>query len=525
MQMDRFQPENAMRALKVRLKPEWLWAFCSTAISALLIHFYRLANYITVDDTPYFSYSLQDTSELGRWLLQWAGAISSYMELPALNSMLAIFYLALFSAVVAELFGIRRKFYAGLLGVTLASLPTFTTTLMFGYSADPYMLALLMAGAAILCANKLSPIRGVMCGSLLLGLSMAIYQAYVDVAAVLCISSLLFALLYPKEELCWKKIGSLFLRFTSTGVCGVLFYVVGSKATLSAKGIAASDYGGFSAMGDINLKSSFEVLYKIYLDPRHVFMDKFCYADRALWQVLGWLAILMICALALGQAAKKRPPKKSGWYGLAVVVCVALLPASAYLLAIMQPHIFPYNSLNAFASGMLWIVLLALITRQEMPGFATTLLRWIALAVLTLSIWHFVLIAQQCYKVARIVTERDMAQANRVLMRIEETEGYDLEGKVWFSGIVVPTESATALMQQAEILRINMRGLHTDTLLYGDAAYHNWMNENLGTDFKFATIEEKRLVEQTPEYAAMPVWPEEGCVKMIDEIMVVRLQE
>ena len=108
---------------------------------------------------------------------------------------------------------------------------------------------------------------------------------------------------------------------------------------------------------------------------------------------------------------------------------------------------------------------------------------------------------------------------------MEEIEGYDLEGKVWFSGIVVPTESTTGLMQQAEKLRVNMRGLHTDTLLYGDNAYHIWMNEILGTAFQFATAEEKQRIAQTPEYGAMPPWPEEGCVKMIDDVLVVRLQE
>ncbi|WP_418972840.1 glucosyltransferase domain-containing protein [Allofournierella sp.] len=523
--MGHLQPENVARSIKTRLKPEWVCAFWSTVAAGLLIHFYRLANYITVDDTPYFSYSPQDTSELGRWFLQWAGAISSYMELPALNSLLAIFYLSLFAVLVVELFEIRHKFYATLVGGILASLPAFTTTLMFGYAADPYMLAMLMAGVAVLCADRAPLMQGIVLGSLLLGLSMAIYQAYIDVAAVLCISSLLFAILKEKREQFWRKIALLLLRFVCIGVGGILFYIVGTKMVLGIKGVVASDYGGFSTMGGINFKGSLNVLYQIYLSPRHIFMDEFCYADRAMWQLLGWLAILTIIGLALRQTAKSglRPHH---WSRIsAVLLCVALLPAAAHLLAIAQPHIFPYNSLNAFASGILWVVLLALIAKQEKPGIVTTLLRWFALVVVALSIWHFILIAQQCYKVARIVTERDMAVGNRVLMRMEEIEGYDLEGKVWFSGIVVPTESTTGLMQQAEKLRVNMRGLHTDTLLYGDNAYHIWMNEILGTAFQFATAEEKQRIAQTPEYGAMPPWPEEGCVKMIDDVLVVRLQE
>ena len=93
---------------------------------------------------------MQNTSYFGRWLLKYAGAISSYMELPALNAILSLFYLGIFAAILVELAGITRRLICWLLGVTLASLPAFTTTLMFGYAADAYMLALVLAGAAAL---------------------------------------------------------------------------------------------------------------------------------------------------------------------------------------------------------------------------------------------------------------------------------------------------------------------------------------------------------------------------------------
>ena len=46
-------PEQAVSLLKRKIRPTWLWAFQATFFSGLLIHLYRMANYIMVDDTPY----------------------------------------------------------------------------------------------------------------------------------------------------------------------------------------------------------------------------------------------------------------------------------------------------------------------------------------------------------------------------------------------------------------------------------------------------------------------------------------
>ena len=247
-------PEKFFSLLRRGIRPAWRWAFEATFFSGLLIHLYRMANYIMVDDTPYFSYNVQNTSYFGRWLLQYAGAISSYMELPALNAILSLFYLGIFAAILVELAGITRRLICWLLGVTLASLPAFTTTLMFGYAADAYMLALVLAGAAALLVCRVRGWKGVALGALCLMLSMAIYQCYLDVTVFLCLLAILlgslFGTLPGRDQL--VQAGRMLLM----GVLGVAAYMLSAKAALAVMGLAASEYGGFDTMGQLDVSAS-----------------------------------------------------------------------------------------------------------------------------------------------------------------------------------------------------------------------------------------------------------------------------
>lgn len=521
-------PEEFLEILRQKIKLQWVWAFWGTVLPGLLVHLYRMANYVMVDDSPYFTFSEQNTSYLGRWLLQWAGAISSYMELPALNAWLSLMYLGVFSVLFVELLQVRTPVMCGVMGACMAVLPAFTTTLLFAYAADPYMLALVLAGAAVLAVCRLSGWKGVAAGAVLLCLSMAIYQAYLDVAVLLCLLMCFSASLRngPREAL--PAAG----RMALMGAGGVLLYMGSAKLALYLQGMSASEYGGFSSMGDMNLAESLRVIKELYFGSAHIFMNKLFYATSLPWQLLGWgilgLMGLLAAALILQSGRERGLAGAASVIGhwVAAGVWLVLLPAGATALAILQPGSFPYNSLNGFANGLFVLIPLVFVDWLR-PSRATPvqLTRWLTLGAVILMGWHFALIANQSVRLLRVVQERDMANANRILARMELQEGYTIHMKVFFGGTGVEVASSTPLMQYGDRLSHNIRGLHTDSLIFGDNAYHVFMNDNFGTAFSYVSAEEKEMILQSEEYAAMPQWPAEGCVRMIGDVLVVRLYE
>lgn len=521
-------PEQTLSKLKKRIKPQWVWAFWGTVLPGLLVHFYRMANYIQVDDSPYFTFNEQNTSYLGRWLLQWAGSISSYMEIPALNAWLSLLYLGVFAVVFVEVLRVETPLLCGVIGGCLAVLPAFTTTLLFAYAADPYMLALVLAGAAVLAACKLPGWKGVAAGAVLLCLSMAIYQAYLDVAVLLCLLVCFSASLRSGARAVLPVAG----RMTLMGAAGVLAYMGSAKLMLQLQGLSASDYGGFSSMGELDLAGSLRVLKELYFGSAHVFMDKLFYATSLPWQLLGWGILGLMALLTATLIAKSG--KERGLSGAAALtahwatagIWLLLLPAGATTLAILQPGNFPYNSLNGFANGLVVVIPLVFMDWLRPSRLnLVQLTRWVTLGAVLLMSWHFALIANQSMRLLQVIQERDMANANRVLARMEVQEGYSIHTKVYFAGKAVETASNTPLMEYGNKLSRNIRGLHTDSLLFGDNAYHVFMNDNFGTNFAYASAEEQEAILQSDEYAAMPVWPAEGCVRMFGDVLVVRLYE
>ena len=76
----------------------------------------------------------------------------------------------------------------------------------------------------------------------------------------------------------------------------------------------------------------------------------------------------------------------------------------------------------------------------------------------------------------------------------------------------MPVASESPLMQYGDRLRLNIRGLHTDSLLYGDFAYRVFMNDNFGTNFSAASTDTQNSILASAEYAAMKPWPDESCI-------------
>ena len=521
-------PEQALAGWREKIKTQWAWAFWGTVLPGLLVHFYRMSHYFMVDDSPYFSYHQQNISYLGRWMLQWAGAISSSFEPAARSVWLGEAAPAVFAALFVQLPQLNPPLLRGVIGCCLAVLPAVTTTMLFAYAADPYMLALVLAAGAVLAARRLPGWKGVAGGAVLLCLSMAIYQAYLDVAVLLCLLVCFGATLQGGCRRALATAGQLALA----GAAGVLLYMGSTKLVLGIQGVTAIEYGGFSSMGQLDPAGSLRVLRTLYLGADHVFMNKLVYATSLPWQLLGWgiLGLMALLAAALLWQSGRRqglsgPGPLAAHWALGCLWLV-LLPAGATTLAILQPETFPYNSLNGFANGLFLLIPLVFADwMRPSPLGVVQLTRWATLGALLLMSWHFTLLANQSARVLEIIAQRDVANSNRILARMEMQEGYSIHARVFFGGKGVEVVSETPLMEYADLLTLMIRGVHTDSLLFGDNAYHHFLNDNFGTNFAYLSEAEQQAILDSAEYAAMPPWPAEGCVRTIGDVLVVRLSE
>ena len=164
-------------------------AFLSAMITGLLVHAYKFLNTLPNHDAILNEYASQDLTASGRWFLSIACGFSSYFDLQWLNGLLAVFFIALTMAVIADLFQMENPIVILLSAGLLSSFPAVTETFFFGYTADGYMLAMLLSAVSVhaLRFGRNRP-RDFLLSGVCLCLSCGIYQAYVSFAILLAIS-------------------------------------------------------------------------------------------------------------------------------------------------------------------------------------------------------------------------------------------------------------------------------------------------------------------------------------------------
>ena len=87
-------PDQLPAQLARRFRPEWRLVFFSAFGFGLLAHFYKMANWLPNWDSLVFRYDAQQMLQYGRYFLSLACGLSSYYDLPWLNLLLGLLFLA-----------------------------------------------------------------------------------------------------------------------------------------------------------------------------------------------------------------------------------------------------------------------------------------------------------------------------------------------------------------------------------------------------------------------------------------------
>ena len=193
--------EAAILFWEKKVKKEYRFAFASTFVITLLMHMYKFVNTLPNHDSIYNYYSDQNMTASGRWALAQACLLSSYHDLPWINGILSCLYIALTVVVIVAIFKLKNPVLIGLTGALLAAAPSMTETFFYMFTADGYMLAMLLATLAVYFSRieETKKSRLVLSG-VCVCVTCGIYQAYVSFALLLAVTYFMDVLLQNKYE-------------------------------------------------------------------------------------------------------------------------------------------------------------------------------------------------------------------------------------------------------------------------------------------------------------------------------------
>ncbi len=500
----------------VGVKRDWTFTFLSTFILGMLIHVYKFTNTLINHDGVYNYYSNQNIVGSGRWFLSIACGMSSYFDLPWINGLFSIIFIALTTVIIVDIFEIKNKFLMVLISGLMVAFPGIIETFYFEFTADGYMMAMLFAALSVrlsLFGDNKKWHKVIAAG--MICLSCGIYQAYVSFAMVLALCYFATELLEQAytlpEYLRWIK--SQIIIY----ICGLASYFVIWKVCMFVQNVQANAYQGINEVGRLSVSLIVSAII-------NTFRTWFCFifewnVFKHGWTLYGVLNVIFLL-LALGVlfvAIKKSKLYKQKIQFVFFVLCIFLMPfASCIWYFTSASVVYRPMMLQSICVIYVWIALLFdRWVAEKWSTFAGVLMLLIVFnngIQANVAYYHL----DKCY-------EYSYAIGLEMMSRIHLLDNGELEhiavvgniaGEVCLGGDAYE-ESRLQLLGQ--LLENNLLFDQEHTVLF--------LSNTFRLELPAVSSDELQLLEKSEKVKEMTCWPDAGSVKVIDNTIVIKLSD
>lgn len=500
-------PDQLFLSIKRHLKKERIICFVSVFAFGFLAHMYKLTNTLPNWDSLNNVYSSQNTIHLGRCFLTLACGISSYYDLPWLNGILSLFYLGIISILVSEIFDIKKTILLILASGLLATFPTVTSTFSYMYTADGYFLGMLCMTLAIYLSLRYD--KGWLPGMLLLGFGYGCYQAYITWAILLVLFWSIARLMFTQTTS-----ACLLRKLTHCVLCGAggtLLYWICNNLLLTLQNVALASYQG---IGEIGL-SSFQPLYAMrqcLIDFAYFFLGPLGRMNLYSYLNIGILLFLVVCSVI--HIIRRRLYKKPDRFAL-LLLFAAAVPFVAFAIYFVSPNT-NYHMLMMMSLCLVYIFLLLFyehFSADSKPAF----LQWIIILLTGLTIYNFILVANISYLTMQQSYDRSRDVLLRLADRIEQTAGSANCTRMTVIG-QLPESYDLSLN-----LPPDMTGIIDGYIMSTPFHYQAMLSQYCDLSYDLLADEEQERLLANEALLSLPIWPQDGCISIVDDILVIRM--
>lgn len=483
----------------------------------------------------------------GRWFLAPACALSSCFDLPWIIGMLSVLFMALTAVLICEIFEMKNPCPIILSSGLLVSFPAITETMFFEFTADGYMLAMLLGTVSVYLTKVPKGIhwKSGLAAAVCICLTCAIYQAYVSFAFVLAICYFLRELLEDRHENCayWKWI--VYQAVVYTG--GLALYYGIWQLIMKLSGIVPASYEGISTMGALGVGSILTAAKKSVTSFAWFFLErnplKYGFSVYSVLGVLFLAALALICVMVFCSRKLWKRPLTAALF----LLCVLSLPFGCYLCYFISPGVEYFTRM--LQSIVILYILLGVLWERWGSRRGKNLVMLLLIGV----ILNNAMTANICYAYLNHCHEQSLATAAELSTRIHlEDDGTARNvafiGSIGGNWTVTEEETMDAsklgtlgplktvnysLLSDRDLIVLFLDRYLDFTLEYyrtHDAqlpVYHFSMTAPTASGFEFrfpiADNETLEALTATQEYQQMGLWPGRDSVRKIGDTIVIRL--
>ena len=506
-----------MKIEKNYITPRRKKIFLITFIIAIIVHFTCYSQLVQIADSyENGSYYISGEWEIsiGRWGLVIIDILKFGLVSSAFSSFISFILLGIVAVLIDDLLEIKSIKLSILNCIILIVSPYVFNTLIYPYTSISYFIALLLSVFAvklILSEKKINYLYSV----IILIFTLSIYQVYISFAITLLV--LIYLLNFAKQKINFK----IFLKNIFKLICIILvslfsYYLI-TKIILNILNIQFSNYYGLIDNFLYILKYEPNGILGAYNDwNRYYFYDEMFNNSPYLRGIVNFVIILLFIInniIIINLSTKNFDDKFIKILTLSIVMLVLPILNNFIRLIIPTAAIAPTMSAPYIIITLIYISTLDYIKDNK----KLKKLYILGIIIIIYLSYTYLIMGEATYISIQKNYTQIYSEFIRIIDRIETNENYANNIKIAIIGGKDYKNHLKIYDKAAISGRICFFHYYDEI--------PNYLYDEFGITNEFATEEEKEKISQTEEYKLMENFPSKNSIKVIDGILVVKLEE
>ena len=524
-------PEEVFEIFKKYFTNERKFIFLATFILGIITHFLLILNLILSQDALlngiHYTAGGYEAS-LGRWGIDFFDSLRNNIALPFITTLISIFIMGFINILLIDLLEIKSKLFQIFTILSVVVSPSLCMTLLYSYTADAYFFAMFFSIFTVYAFYKIKNKKlGTILGMASFIIMLSVYQSYMGITIGLILMLSIKQLLLEKDA-SLKVLKDLIIKAFLLALSAILYFII-TKILLQINGLTMSTYKGaneislFTILGSLlpSIKNAYLAFIK-YFFADGIILNR-AWGREKLFLAFFGLAVMIYLVLFIKMLKKENKSKEFCLRFAFATVLLALLPIFLNIVIVLAPGNEIYYLI---ATQMLLMIPFILMLFEMLPEkrMLENILNWGIVIVLTIIMVTYFLSIVVTYQTAEMTFQQAKTVANRVLDRMEEYPGYRSGMNKLFAGIIDDGNFPKTLDIYNLAVTNSLRSSIFHATYWGqEKTWKNFMDVFCGTHIEFCKDYEYYTIVNSDEFKQMDIFPGENSVKIINDVMVVKL--
>ena len=453
--------------------------------------------------------------QLGRFGIAFIDLLKYGLVNKFINIFCSLIFISLAIMVIIRIFSIKNKLLIFIISASVCVFPQFTELFLFHFCADSYCFALLLSvlSGYFLKKSDNGKIKFYILAIICIVIECSIYQAFLGVSIVFAILLLISDLL-NNEDIKTTIIKG--LKYLITILLSAILYYVILQIILAITGLSLESYKGANGFGIETIKNIPKTIIQAYKDFFDFFFSNRIVSNSYWKRKHIYLGIFLLTLLGYILIFAKVKYKSKALRILCTLLLLIILPIGANIMDLIAPNT-KLEIRTAFGIIVSFIFVF-IIYNKLLNEWLENLMKYAYIILIFWLIATFILQNTLTYMNRQEVFNNYYTKINNIYNQVLELDNYSKEYKWMFSD---------TMHYKAKNFDKNIGGVAN----WGETWYDyvgmcqnkSFLKTYLGVDITICSKAEYDKIVQTEEFKEMPVYPQKGSIKIINDIIVIKV--